>query len=222
MDFRVEEQGQACPKCENKPSVNIWSMAMDKIKAILFDMDGVLIEAKDWHYDALNRALGLFGMEISRYDHLVTYDGLPTNRKLDMLTMEQGLSRELHPFIYEMKQLYTMEIVHTRCKPRFYHEYALSTLKSENYSIAVCSNAIRNSVEVMLEKAALSPYIDFFISNQDVSRLGLPPEQCMIVEDNEKGIQAARASRAHVMEVDSVEDVNYQNIMNHIKGFENE
>lgn len=209
---------------------------MGKIKAILFDMDGVLIEAKDWHYDALNRALGLFGMEISRYDHLVTYDGLPTNRKLDMLTMEQGLSKELHPFIYEMKQQYTMEIVHVRCKPRFYHEYALSTLKNENYNIAVCSNAIRNSVAVMLEKAALSPYIDFFISNQDVSRpkpdpemyitamerLQLSPAQCMIVEDNEKGIQAARASLAHVMEVDSVEDVNYQNIMNHIRGFENE
>jgi len=47
------------------------------IRAILFDMDGVLIEAKDWHYDALNRALRLFGAEISRFDHLVTYDGLP-------------------------------------------------------------------------------------------------------------------------------------------------
>lgn len=46
---------------------------MCKIKAVLLDMDGVLIDAKDWHYDALNKALGLFGMEISRYEHLVTY-----------------------------------------------------------------------------------------------------------------------------------------------------
>jgi len=53
---------------------------MNKIKAIIFDMDGVLIEAKDWHYEALNKALRLFGMEISRYDHLVTYDGLPTKK----------------------------------------------------------------------------------------------------------------------------------------------
>ena len=35
------------------------------IKAIIFDMDGVLIEAKEWHYEALNRALNLFGYEIS-------------------------------------------------------------------------------------------------------------------------------------------------------------
>ena len=47
-----------------------------KIKAIIFDMDGVLIDAKDWHYEALNRSLGLFGFSISRYEHLVTYDGL--------------------------------------------------------------------------------------------------------------------------------------------------
>jgi len=209
---------------------------MVSIKAVLFDMDGVLIEAKDWHYDALNKALGLFGMEINRYDHLVTYDGLPTKRKLDMLTMERGLAKELHPFVYEMKQLYTMQIVYTQCKPRFYHEYALSKLKSQNYKIAVCSNAIRNSVEVMMKKAALYDYLDFFISNQDVKkgkpdpemyntaikRLDLQPEECMIIEDNEKGLQAARASKAFVMEVDTVDDANYQNIMDHIRRFENE
>ena len=209
---------------------------MVSIKAVLFDMDCVLIEAKDWHYDALNKALGLFGMEISRYDHLVTYDGLPTKRKLDMLTMERGLAKELHPFVYEMKQLYTMQIVYTQCKPRFYHEYALSKLKSQNYKIAVCSNAIRNSVEVMMKKAALYDYLDFFISNQDVQkgkpdpemyntaikRLDLQPEECMIIEDNEKGLQAARASKAFVMEVDTVDDANYQNIMDHIRRFENE
>ena len=48
------------------------------IRGVVFDMDGVLIEAKDWHYEALNRALGLFGFGISRYEHLTTYDGLPT------------------------------------------------------------------------------------------------------------------------------------------------
>jgi len=69
-------------------------------------MDGVLIEAKDWHYEALNRALQLFGYEISRYDHLTTYDGLPTSKKLEILSLESGLPRKLHRFINEMKQDY--------------------------------------------------------------------------------------------------------------------
>ena len=102
-----------------------------EIRAIVFDMDGVLIEAKDWHYEALNKALRLFGYEISRYDHLVTYDGLPTSKKLEMLSLEKGLPRGLHQFINQMKQSYTVDMVHTSCSPRFFHEYALSRLKAE-------------------------------------------------------------------------------------------
>ena len=89
------------------------------IKAIIFDMDGVLIEAKDWHYDALNRALNIFGYHINRHDHLTKFDGLPTKDKLDILSAEYSLPVELHSFINEMKQRYTMEIVHTSCKPMF-------------------------------------------------------------------------------------------------------
>lgn len=200
-------------------------------------MDGVLIEAKDWHYEALNRALSLFGMEISRYDHVVTYDGLPTTKKLEMLSLERGLPVDLHEFINEMKQQYTMEIVYAKCKPRFYHEYALSKLKLEGYKMAVCSNSIRNTVEVMLEKASLIDYMEFLISTQDVlhpkphsqmydtaiAKLGLMPSECLIVEDNENGIKAATASGAHVLKVKSVEEVNYHNIIaeiSRIKGLQ--
>ena len=63
------------------------------IKAILFDMDGVLIEAKEWHYEALNRALSLFGCPISRYDHLQTFDGLPTLKKLELLSLDGNKKR---------------------------------------------------------------------------------------------------------------------------------
>ena len=57
----------------------------NKIKAVIFDMDGVLIDAKDWHYEALNKALRLFGLEITRSEHETTYDGLPTKDKLEIL-----------------------------------------------------------------------------------------------------------------------------------------
>lgn len=206
-----------------------------KIKAVIFDMDGVLIDAKDWHYEALNKALKLFGMEISRYDHLVTFDGLPTRQKLEMLSLERGLPRELHSFINKLKQQYTMEVVHQKCKPKFYHEFALAKLKASNYKLAVCSNSVRNSVQVMLSKASLLGYMEFFLSNQDVEKgkpdpemynkaikkLGLLPKECLVVEDNEHGIAAAKASGANVMEVESVEDVNYTNIFKHINYFEN-
>ena len=205
-----------------------------KIKAILFDMDGVLIEAKEWHYEALNRALKLFGMPISRFDHLTSFDGLPTLRKLEMLTLERGLPKELHVFINEMKQKYTMEIIHAQCKPTFIHEYALSNLKDKGYKLAVCSNSVRNTVETMMQRSALSGYLDFMMSNEDVNRgkpdpemyvrsmehFALKPTECLIIEDNENGIKAARASGGHLLVVKEVTEVNLSNIINRISEIE--
>lgn len=207
---------------------------MAKIKAVIFDLDGVLVDAKEWHYEALNRALGLFGMEINRYDHLVTYDGLPTLKKLEMLSIERGLPRALHKLINDIKQQYTIEIVQAQCKAVFYHEYALAKLNQKGYKLAVCSNSIRKTIETMLENAGLAQYFDFYISNQDVKKpkpdaemylkafkiFGLQPKECLIIEDNEKGLKAALASGAHLMKVASVEDVNYLNIMGKIAGVE--
>lgn len=196
------------------------------IKAIAFDMDGVLIEAKDWHFQALNRALALFGCQISRYDHLTSFDGLPTRRKLQMLSADNKIPIELHEFINELKQLYTMEIVASQCKPRFNHEYALSRLHARGYQLAVCSNSIRSTIEVMMRRAALDPYLSFIVSNQDVqrakpdpemylqaiARFGVAPSECLIVEDNENGVRAAIASGAQVMQVDTVDDLSYENL----------
>lgn len=204
------------------------------IKAILFDMDGVLIDAKEWHYQALNRALDLFGMPISRFDHLMTFDGLPTRKKLEMLCVERGLPKELHEFINEMKQQYTMELVHTQCKPRFGHEYALSNLKAMGYRISVCSNSVRQTVLAMMEKSSLIGYLDYLVSNEDVAHgkpnpemylktmehFGLSPKECLIVEDNENGIKAALASGAHLLVVNDVGETNLKNILARIQELE--
>ena len=115
--------------------MNFLKMKRIMIKAVIFDMDGVLIDAKDWHYNALNKALNLFGMQINRYDHLVTFDGLPTRDKLEMLSLENNFPRGLHNFVNSLKQQYTMEIVYSKCKPTFYHQFALSTLKSISLAV---------------------------------------------------------------------------------------
>ena len=195
------------------------------VKAVLFDMDGVLIDAKDWHYEALNRALGLFGIEISRYDHLHTFDGL------EMLSEQYYLPRQLHEFVNQMKQLYTTQMVYEKCHPMFHHEYALSRLHKEGYKIAVCSNSIRRTIELMMDRAMLTDYIDLIVSNEDVKKakpdpemyqtaiesFGLEPKECVVVEDNPNGIAAGKASGAAVLEVATVYDVNYQNIKSFIE-----
>ena len=96
--------------------------------------------------------------------------------------------------------------------------------------MAVCSNSIRNSIEIMMEKSSLRQYLDFIVSaeeveegkpdpeiyNTSIGKLGLSPKDCLILEDNENGIEAAIASGAHLMKITDVEDVNYQNIKKRI------
>ena len=203
---------------------------MTKIKAVIFDMDGVLIDAKDWHYEALNRALSHFGYTITRYDHLVTFDGLPTRKKLEMLTREYGLPPSLHAFLNDLKQIYTTELVHARCKPLFQHEYALSNLRAAGMKLAVASNSIRASIELMMLKSNLRGYLEAIVSNQDVkigkpdpeiylkamTLLGVAPEETLVVEDNEHGIAAARAAGAHLMVVTEITDVTLDNVQRHL------
>ena len=204
------------------------------VRAVVFDMDGVLIDAREWHYEALNRALRLFGLEISRFDHLSTYDGLPTRRKLEMLSIERGLPRRLHSFLNELKQRYTMEIVHSQCKPTFHHEYALSRLRREGLLLGVASNSVRKTVETMMDQSGLRPYLEVLVSNEDVThgkpdpemyvlameRLGVRPDECLVVEDNEHGIRAARAAGAHVLVVGEPDEVTYARIIQAIAAAE--
>ena len=159
------------------------------------------------------------------------YDGLPTRRKLDMLSRERGLPESLHDFINEMKQIYTMEAVSLNCRPFFPHEYALSRLACLGYRLALASNSIRVTVETMIGRAALTPYMDFMLSNEDVSQpkpdpeiyrkaiamLGLRPQEVLVVEDNDKGVAAARGAGAHLLVVETVAEVNLDNILREIR-----
>ena len=122
-----------------------------------------------------------------------------------------------------------------KCKPLFVHQYALSRLKSEGFRLALASNSVRVTIDMMMEKADLNQYLDFSLSNQDVkkskpdpeiyitaiNRLGLSPEECLVVEDNQNGVKAALASGANLLKVETINDVTYSNIINSINEIEN-
>ena len=196
---------------------------MTRISCVLFDLDGVLVDATEWHYEALNRALRLFGFDITRYEHLSSYNGLPTRRKLEMLSVEKGLPVAIHSVLNRLKQIYTRDEIVARCRPVFEKEYMLSRLRHEGYRLAVCSNSIRDSLETMVRQSGLSDYVEFVVSNEDVTkpkpdpeiyqlaiaRLGVTPEETLIVEDAPHGLEAARRAGAHICQVAGFSEVDY-------------
>ena len=126
------------------------------IKLIIFDLDGVLVNARELHYEALNKALETIDPKfmISRDEHLSTYDGLSTTKKLNMLTEQKGLSKEVHNIVWKLKQEKTISII-DNFSPDFRIKDILRRLKDAGYNVACCTNSIRETAKLQLIRKGL-------------------------------------------------------------------
>lgn len=191
------------------------------IKVILFDLDGVLVNMPDGHYEALNKALSLFGANIGRHEHDNIFNGLPTRKKIERLEQENRLPSGLLEFINQLKQKYTKELIPKYCPPDYSKIILLKYLKDKGYKLGCCSNSIKETLHLMLKSAELFDFFDIIIGNDEVaeakpspeiyltafSRLGVKPEEVVIVEDSPHGVKAAEDSGARVLKVRGIEDV---------------
>lgn len=191
------------------------------IKAILFDLDGVLVNMPVGHYEALNKALGLFGVCINEDEHYSHFNGLPTRKKLEELEDQGRLPAGLREFINGIKQKYTKEIIPQYCTPDYSKIILLKHLKESGYKLGCCSNSTKETLHLMLKSAHLFDFFDIIIGNDEVSnpkphpeiyqtafkKLCVSPKECVIIEDSPHGIASGKASGATVYEVRNVDDV---------------
>ena len=199
---------------------------MQAIKLVLFDLDGVLIDAKEIHFQALNLALGSDNA-ISREDHINTYDGLPTLEKLKL----KGIDPSLVDEISAKKQEFTLGMI-SQLKPIPDIVNLFKMLVERGYKIGVCTNSIRKTVLTALSTTGLMKYVDIVLSNEDVknakphpemywkamSMMSVLPENTLIVEDSPKGLLSAIRSNAKYVRVRSPFDVTWENISPHLEG----
>jgi HAD superfamily hydrolase (TIGR01509 family) len=197
------------------------------IKLVIFDLDGVLVEAKNIHFEAFNKALGEYA--ISWDEHLSIYDGLKTNQKLDMLHERKGLPKEYFTNIWNDKQKYTLEALANLKKDENLYS-TIQNLSLDGYKLAVCSNSIRKTVLTVLSKLGIIEFFDLILSNEDVknskphpeiywkaiSEMSCLPEETLIVEDSPYGLLSASRSKSHILRVGSPKEVTYINIKNKI------
>ena len=195
------------------------------IKTIIFDLDGVLIESKEIHYKALNAALPA-NYRITYEEHLSTYDGLPTKKKLDMLTLEKDLPLDLHMEIASQKARQTMNVLFDTIKPRMEFTKIFMALKNAGYRLACASNAVRSTVDTALDCLEITKYFDVIYSNQDVDKpkphfemyfkimlaLNSKPNETLILEDSHIGRQAVLDAGCHLLPVIDSYDVKLEKI----------
>ena len=204
------------------------------IKLIIFDLDGVLIDSKQTHYEALNRALGE-EYAISIEEHLANYDGLPTRSKLNMISERKGLPTDRHALIARAKQKATVDILKETVVPRDDFTDMCRELKDRGYIIACASNAVRDTVKMSLLQLGIIEYFDFWYSNEDVHnpkphfemyfkcmlKANCKPSETLIIEDSHIGRQAVIDSGAHLLAVEDTKDIWLSKILDAIEEHQN-
>ncbi len=189
------------------------------IKLIISDFDGVLLDLKEIHFEALNRALMTVdeSFVISPEEHVKTFDGLSTKRKLNLLTELKGFHTYRSNEVNALKQEYTVELLSGFSKVNHDIVDVVTKLKDEGYLFYVASNAIRNTIELGLKKLGIDHLVDKIYSNQDVvnskpnpemylrcmADASVSPSETLIMEDSKHGREAATKSGAYVCGVDN-------------------
>jgi HAD superfamily hydrolase (TIGR01509 family) len=197
------------------------------IKLVVFDLDGVLIDSKEIHFNALNLALDEAGdgYIILRHEQDTVFEGLTTNAKLNILTETKGLPKALHEDIWRRKQEYSAVLFESTSQD----EDLVSLfrfIKSRGIKIAVASNSIRQTLDTCLKTLGIEPYVDYSLSNEDVElpkpdpqiynrcmeHFNVSPKDTVIFEDSEIGLRAATASGAKVQKVLNRKDIYFDRI----------
>ena len=202
------------------------------IKLIAFDLDGVLVDSRKMHYEALNMALATIDPEmiIKKEEHLSTYDGRTTSEKLDMLTKNKALDPNDHEKVWKLKQEKTLQLIESMSLDE-QKINLLKELKNRGYIIHVCSNSVKNTVRKILSRKGIIEYVDEIFSNQDVKnpkphpemylksmvKESVKPSEVLIVEDSHTGRKAALDSGANVFAVRDQDDVILKDILTRIR-----
>jgi len=200
------------------------------IKAIIFDLDGVLIETRKLHFDSFNYALTSCGVKaLSMIEHEERFNGLPTVKKIELLRADGcNISKEKEQEIKRIKSDYTCEVLKKLVERDMELNKLFLELKDRDFKIGVASNAIRATVDSVVCGLGLEDYVDFKASNEDVIEpkpspeiylkcahmLGYKPEECLVFEDNTFGIESANRAGCNVIQVKDPED-----LKSHLKQF---
>jgi HAD superfamily hydrolase (TIGR01509 family) len=169
-------------------------------------------------------------VKIGREEHLSTFDGLPTTKKLQTLTEQGRLNESSHRKVWERKQYYTREVIAEMSIDGEKVEMFRS-LRDKGYLIAIASNSIRENTRLMLHYVGLLPWCDWYYTNQDVVNpkpspemylrcmldANVGPEETIIVEDSHIGRKAALASGAHLCAVRDPDEVTLNRILDYIE-----
>jgi len=190
------------------------SLAARTIHAVVFDLEGTLLDISNWRRRSLENALSRFGHALpSDMDFLG--DVRSCRSALDHLSQEKGFPRGLHPAVERLESAFSLRDRATALRPGFAKEYLLVRLRREGYRLVACSRSDAPGARAALEASGLLAWFEAVVSEDDVierkpspevflsicDQLGLRPKQILAIESDPLGIEAARLAGIHLCRV---------------------
>lgn len=198
------------------------------IRCVVFDLDGVLFDSREWHQATFLRALQEVHPipDITPAYHWTYLDGLSTKQKLKLLTQSHSLPGNTIQDISTRKQTYTEELLKERLIPSVKHQEICAWIKARNYRLLCVSNSIFKTTITALNKLGILDYFDGVSSNEDAAypkpspelymraclREHISPHEVLILEDSNHGRTAAYSSGSHVLPIVDSTDVTLEKL----------
>jgi len=181
-------------------------------RGLIFDFDGTLVDTMPIHYRAYHQTFAELGLELSPGDFYGNIGGKASEtipRFLRGRPCAVSVA-ELHA----RKQVLAHELLHTEAIPVLAAAALLIALRG-TLPIAMASSGSRSGIDVVLDRLGWRDHFDAIVTGQDVTRgkpapdifllaaerIEVPPRRCLVFEDTDDGVAAARAAHMAVFDV---------------------
>ena len=180
-------------------------------KAIIFDCDGTLVDSMPVHFVAWHETMERYGISFSE-DRFYSLGGVPSDRIVELLASEQGITLDVVAVAHEKEQAFLDRI------EWLVPIEAVVEIVRQNRGIkpiAVASGGFRSIIQKQLLQIAMHDWFDAVVTAEDTAkhkpepdvfleaarRLGTAAEHCVVFEDADLGVEAARRAGMHCIDV---------------------
>ena len=182
------------------------------IHTIIFDLDGLLVNTERSWYHVWNDLLGMFGESFTLQDYVTKHCGKTVVDNTTLLIQTYNLPIDVETGVKHANRI-EQEYVQAGVALMEGARELLDYLKEQGYKMVVGTSSRKERATTILEKANISNYFDDIVVGYDVARgkpfpdtfleaarrVGAHPENCLVLEDSESGIQAAYAANMKVI-----------------------
>lgn len=187
-------------------------MNKEHVQAIVFDMDGVIIDTEPLSNLVFDQMMAERGLSVSEEIHR-DFVGNKTSRKWAFLQEMYGFAGDVKALTRESDQRYLDMLVRADLNPIEGLIDLVDSFLTRNFKITVASSSSRYNIRLVLDKFDLLNRFEGFVSGEDVKqtkpnpdiflmaadRLDVSPENCLVIEDSKNGVTAARAAGMQVI-----------------------